>query len=645
MKRLLALIGSLALLAPSAAWAENLYTEVLKNVQDELTYPAYVVNFAAQVLSTDSMQLDSVLAKSALEGEVKPFCEAAQKQDSYSCQKLMDDLREVADREMDTIRLGHQMEAIASNYEVPVRAFSQQPDKLTSSYATILKIWGIDLGNLKDMRSIRLLGRPDGLDSQVQDVQSRLDALKKEENDEQRTAAVWRYEYGLHFVENDSTERDPDGGSGPGTQRQYLFKRQPDLESALHQLLAALEPTIDPPLEPGETAVFLLQDKPGDAPSNVTIWAYIRRPKGGSLSAANSLEDPLQGLPERDIGLRWATPLLPVAPSLLSDENSSANAGTPILGGKYPPPPEQSSDGAIVQTGGGGLCKSLAGRSGYLCRTRQVPDEETCESDQNPGPQPGVIQLISCRSSSQSSNGGASSSSEDACAKKLLATDVSNGAQTSGTSALPCAPGTDTREEYSILGHTCFVRACGERTAGHSIIPGQDPLVVQESTSPWGACMAGTEDVPPLKIYPSIYSSPSFPAYNPAQRVRELDIQYCQVNGKPPLSPPVICDTSVQRLLQRVPKDGIATSLIIAQETDTGPADEILLGMEAYGAEAGADLYRDYLRQASNAINGTFSTTVDLLDRLTHVTFPKSMCPLTHEDTLLLCPASGSATP
>lgn|GEM_PF-3492268 len=675
MKRLIAAIGIVVTLAPTAVAGANtpLYSTIRDLVESEKKYPDDVVSFTAQALTTDELQLAADDVRTVLEGNWYQICETYMLDLAIECPTLTAKIRQVADREMATIRLGHELQAIATNYELPILPFSQQPDKLTAAFANILKIWGIENLSLKGTSAVRLLPPPEDnsqVESAVQDVHSALNELIDGENEEERIAAVWRYQYGVQFVRNHSRETNPDGASGPDTERQYLFKRQEDVEGRLRLLIDILEPTIDPPLNPGELALFLLPAEPQEAQDNVVIWVMIRKPKVNNESAYDENYNPnpnynpdeydLEDLPTEDAGLRWAFPLEPVRPSILKESDD-----TMIPAGFYPPLPNKEDEGAWIQEGGGGLCKSLAGSNGYLCRPRVTQGEEgcPCQEDsqcgesgtcvQKPGteekyckidPKPNTILLTACRSLSSSSvssgASGQSSSYDDVCKDKFF------GAKSSDGSVLiaSCQPGTETTYDYSILGHTCFIRTCAEQTRGHSIIPGQDPLVVQESTSPWGACMAAPKEYEPLVVAPSIYSHPPLPAYNPAARARELDIQYCQAHGKPPLSPPVLCQTDISQYLRRLQKEPTANGIRLLKELDRDEQDELQQGMPAYGAEAGADLYRDFIRQVSVALNGTFETTVQVLERIPKTSFPDTMCPMNYEDTLALCPADGSST-
>ncbi|MEK7218266.1 MAG: hypothetical protein AAB728_02260 [Patescibacteria group bacterium] len=187
-----------------------------------------------------------------------------------------------------------------------------------------------------------------------------------------------------------------------------------------------------------------------------------------------------------------------------------------------------------------------------------------------------------------------------------------------------------------MLGHACFVRECAERTYGHTVVPRREPLVAQETTSPWDHCREPDPEPIPLKI-PTTASVPVFPAYNPEARAKELLLQYCQSRGSAPSLPPVLCQTSPSASLALTNAIAAFTGLSLTREGDETAQKEQLEAAEAQGLDRGTSLEREYLRQVSAAINGTLRATVDVLQQLALTAFPTAMCPLDPREDLMVC--------
>jgi hypothetical protein len=620
VRKTFALIGALSVLLPlaagTAAAKEGLFEQVSRMVLEEQRIPDDVAAFAAHAFNAWAAANDPGLTpltpedvRAVLESLAPPHPLCAKLGINYSgrCQSAYDAIRKIAERETATLRLGRRLQVTATHYEEPISSFSVQPSELSAAYLEVLQVWGIPLNaSSTSLPQLRLLslGNDEETMMLLQSLDGTLQSLPREE---QRTAAVWRYQYGLSFVEQKSAATDPDRQSGPGTERQYLFARPPDVERSLRDLRNAVVRKVDPPLLAGEIAMALLPLR-----ENVFAWAYVR---DGSKDVPG--ED---ALPLQDVGLRWDTALNPVLPSLLADEN------TAIVGGTYPPPPVRSPEGDALAAGGSGLCDSLSGRQGFLCstRTRRTMGTGSC-LEPPPPPKDNTIILSPCSPPSSSTGANAL---RDIC-KQLRSSS-------SASSAQPCQPGGEASYPYTVIGHACFVRECAERTYGHTVIPKRDPLVAQEDTSPWDHCREPDPEPEPLKI-PAAAALPVFPAYNPEARAKELLLQYCQSRGRPPTLPPVLCQTSPSASLALTNVMAAFTGLSLTREWDTHAQEEYLEAAEAQGLDRGTTLEREYLRLVSAAINGTLRTTVDVLRQMAMNTFPTAMCPLNPQEDLMVC--------
>ncbi len=290
------------------------------------------------------------------------------------CLEMVSDVRRIAADEMRVRRLGRELQAEATGYELPLSDLPGRSAQVAADLRGILSIWGAGGGAaattvsgslLRTVSFAERVGSNPGLYQQLfNDVAFALSSLDAEE----RIAAVWRYQYGVRLVRDERAPGFPAPhpytplDSGPGTERQFLFKRweqDPDLEGKLlaiwQEVRGALQDpqVFAPPLQPEETALITFPQELLDLlPDNVLLWVRL----DGNYEAMH---------PMGDIGLQWVVPLEPVLPSLTWEED-------PILGGAYPPEPvrRELSGSTLVSlpVDGAGLCSTPAGGRGYLCR-------------------------------------------------------------------------------------------------------------------------------------------------------------------------------------------------------------------------------------------------------------------------------------
>jgi hypothetical protein len=612
----------LGMLLPLGVSASFSFATIKGMVADERYTPGNVGTFVANILGIS----EGDIAEALRTGMPNGLCASKHLGNGTECQAAAERIKTYTEREAEVIRLGHKLQIIATSYEAPIADFSLQPEKLAGTFASILRTWGIpDIDVTNRLRKVRIIDPTD--DTTKQKLSDKVDAVRQTLYGfaaEERIALIWRYQYGLAFVQKDDgtlsfdETQNPDGQSGPGTERQYLFKRNKSVERALDELRTFVGGLVDPPLERKEIAVF----SGGDDPN---IWVYFRNEQDAADDTS---------LPLSDAGTRFKTAMEPVMPSILHN-------GQPIPGGRYPPPPERKDDKVLIK-GGAGLCHSLFGSEGYLCRERTSSLRAASCAETEPTPQPGVIILTSCtpRSSSSSSlSSGAGASSNSASSidvtkicmvyrKNMSGSTVSaSSVASSGSSQPPCAPESQATYPYTIIGHSCFIRECGMRTFDHSVIPGRQPLVSQDSAKPWNFCLYPSQPAEPLKL-PSGLALPPFPAYNPAAEMREMNIAFCQKALRPPLSPPSRCQTSPVLAVSLISRIPFSQGLNMVVGTDQQPIDEQLVSGEAMGLEAGMSINQEYLRRVSESLNGTFSAIVQILQKLADTKFPTTMCPL-----------------
>ncbi len=632
MKRFFIAIGFLLLLAGSAGTvhAATLFERIQRRVEEEQDVPQAVAEFTAKVLNEDITSFPRLRPLSLTAGEVTAvlkttlegvLCAKRATWMTWDCLEVEKAIRRVGNRELETISLGRRLQIAATGYEDPIATFSLQPSKLTSAYLETLKVWGIPLVTSGEAKqTIRILQPPPEANEYLSAIVDDLSPLSTEE----QVAAVWRYQYGVEFVTRTSTGSNPDGVSGPGTERRLLFKRVPALEEHLIGLRDLIEQLIEPPLDPGEMAVVVLTVPTPD--EDVLAWVHVRDTSLDAPAEEDEMDVGDKPLPPKDAGLRWKMALDPVSPSILTEEND------PIPAGTYPPPPEKQADGDIIAKGGGGLCATVTGRQGFLCRTRERNEDEAACEEEAPEPQERTIILSNCTppdEDSSSSEGEGASRTLDIC-KQLRS------GESSSPSASPCEPGSDASYPYTIMGHTCFIRECAERGYGHTLIPGREPFDSQESTLPWRQCKEDEEGKETLRL-PATLTLPIFPAYNPGSRMKELLLEYCQQRGKPPLLPPSLCQTSAAGSVDLLSTLYAAIGFNLLREQNTLAQDEQLTAAEGMGLDVGVGIYREYLRRVSASLTGTIRVTAAVLSELASGVFPTTMCPLNPQDDLSLC--------
>jgi len=363
MKRLSFAIGTMLLLliAGNTAEAKPLYDLIREDMEKEVgkenideEVAEYVAAFHRETWKLTKEEVEKIL-----QGKFPKVCGDRETTDPAhelgSCDRLVDSVRALAENEARIRTLGRSMQATATSYELPISDLPERTLKLSADLRGILNIWSAGTGSVKSTITGALIrtisADQDTFRPLMTTIGEKLNELKREE----REAAVWRYQYGVRLVNDDRAPRFPapfaDGQSGPGTERQYLFKHWEDLEETLMAIWDEIKnDTFDPPLSTQETVYFTFGKDLRDEtlPDNILLWARID-------GNANN------GFPFGDVGLQWQTPLHPVMPSLLDTQSEESKL---ILGGRYPPEPVTSQG----PTDGRGLCTNPLAMRGYLCR-------------------------------------------------------------------------------------------------------------------------------------------------------------------------------------------------------------------------------------------------------------------------------------
>jgi len=391
-RRLLTAGLLLTLLVPLHAFgAKPLYERMKEAVEEQIAREKFdeeIVPYLNAVYKEDWETTEDRI-RDFLKGDAGKACNDMEKADDLlSCEDLARRLDQLAEDETRIRTIGRLLQASASSYELPISDLPGRTTKLSADLRAILNIWSAGTGSVKSNINTPIIrsfsADPDIFEPLLTDIGETLETM----DDEQMTAAIWRYQYGVRLILNEKSPRFPgpyqDAHSGPGTERQYLFKHWTDLEANLKAVWDTIkDDTFSPPLSANETVYYTFPKSlfESSLPDNVIVWARI----DGDSAA---------GFPFGDVGLQWEVPLEPVLPSLIEEGGSSSSAKA-ILGGTYPDEPAFEQDEVMEPVDGRGLCTSPVNERGYLCRAFTVisPDER-CPVV--PGSDPNEVELVYC---------------------------------------------------------------------------------------------------------------------------------------------------------------------------------------------------------------------------------------------------------
>lgn len=418
MKRSLILVG-LLLFTPVRVEGATLYQSVRESVRKELmvnpsgklTVQKNVARFVAESLAANEPQVKDNEMDAVLRREYTEICsaQASRKAMNYGqCTGLMSGIRGAILMQETLRNLGRDLQAIATSYEVMIDGYPGRSTTLPSRYASLVLLWRAGTNTVladPSRVSIRMATLPKGTawDDAVEALKNDLNNLEGDE----RTAAVWRYQHGVRYVQGKRVDYPlpppvtPD--TGPGTERQFQTHRwdgaggTTDIEGPLGALFSLLVGKVSEekaPLLSGEVVFFPVIEM-----DDAIAWGYVEVCQNPNAPGASCMSITLQTDPPQtimvtgDVGLQWETPLEPTPPALIALPEASCgppNTDCPAIGGgHYPPDPVD----------GTGLCTFPFARSGYLCRPVPPEGDSICENTpkREPGEEDAVI-LTRCDS-------------------------------------------------------------------------------------------------------------------------------------------------------------------------------------------------------------------------------------------------------
>lgn len=396
MKRLPALsAGLLLLLSLPAAHAASLYDMVKKSMDMELRsedVEEEVATFVEKLATEKEWDITKDEVASIVRGSTD-VCSKHEKLNGFGCAEVLKQIREMVSYENQVRLAGRHMQAIATEYELPISEIPRKTGTLSADLTGVVNLWkaGSNDGVQAAPKTIPSITIED--DDEKDKVKQLLQTLNDKLNEldpEERIGAVWRYQYGERLVRGkrtpDYAAPAPEQDNCEKTERRFLCKRWEEVENALDavwtELLRAYGDKKDtPPVYYIALPDELLQE----LPENTILWARMDR------DARH---------PQGDVGLQWEFPVEPVLPALIREGDNK-----PILGGTYPPePPQRKEENTKKRLEderlgrntdlGSGICSMAFAAKGYLCRAVSVESPAECPEPDSADKD--AIVLVSC---------------------------------------------------------------------------------------------------------------------------------------------------------------------------------------------------------------------------------------------------------
>jgi hypothetical protein len=609
----------------------GIYEDILENVKietgrgDDAIEPIEysVMEFAVLVYKKDKITLGDVL--DAVQGDINSLCkkQSALPDKSYAtCLRLVSNIKALVEREREIRMFGRDLQAITTGYEIPVDGYPGRLLNFPLQYNGIVNIWQTGKGSIDATQSGTLI-RTKKVDAKILDpfIKTLQKKINNIVNADQKTAAIWRYQHGLRFINGDRSppypnvpvipfhkESDPaDPDNGDSTERTYLYKRWPDIEDALEAIWDELKKDCDkiekfnPPLKEDEIVLFTFADI-----YPYLLWATI---DGTCLNNGDQ--------PNGDIGLQWQIATEPVLPNLLGPDDTN-----PILGGRYPPDPARQEGSDRVPLDGLGLCAHTFSGFGYMCKERsKALSGVICQN--NIAQDPDEIILAKCE------RGDAEEitiAGPDICKNIDWLFDFQPGA---GNPKI-CYPGNTANYINTIGNSMCYAGQCIEQSLElHRIVSGRQPFTAMGEAYPFDPLIK-EQKLSGIFAMPSPQTLGTLPRYTPERIVKMLDTALCQKNGLPPLTPPTLCMFNARKRLDfpLLTFAQITNNLLLQENESTKSIFDLQNLGTGIGTRIGTALYEGYLKVSVRSLADTIRIANDFLTAIQTVEFPDQMCPL-----------------
>lgn len=398
-----------------------------------------------------------------------------------SCMQLLNDIQQLVGSEREADQLGTDLMVIANGAELAIADEPHRPVNMAELAMVVRRVWagtGASVvpwdGSAKD---------------QVIDLQEHLSAL----GDRDLAKAVLRFHHGYF---RDEREADP------------RFSGVADeIGTDLRAIADVFGVRADNPKALGVFSV------PKLSTPNVGLWV-----RGD------------------DVGLQW---IYPTESTRLTYEEAGAYPRLHLQGDilAYPFSYSRLSYPAPVGVTSP-LCNRMMGRLGYLCRPLLEPATNCDNTGDNT-----AITLVRCDEEASRSDSGPAICSDfsqlfDEDGTPLQDPDNPgeiNPALTPADIEEICSPERQVLYKDDIESHACFIGFCLKQSlTGHSLLPGRNPTLVGETTSPYAACIRTD---PQLGLFTELVSESPYPLpeYKGLILVQDFDRSYCGITGDAPL--------------------------------------------------------------------------------------------------------------
>lgn len=493
-----------------------------------------------------------------------------------SCLSLQRDILSLLDSERVANQLGVDLLAITNGAELAVADEPHRPMNMADLAMVIRRVWsGTGAAAIPWDNSAR---------TEFQDLQTELQNLSKEDLDK----VILRFHHG-HY--RDIREDDP------------RFDGIGDSVADKLQALADRLGVVDNPRAVGVFAMPKLQV------DNVGVWA--RRD---------------------DIGLQW------IYPSHITRLTYEEADEYPVLRPQsdklaYPFAYEGSGIGAapFVESP---VCSRTMGRQGYLCRPLPEP-EENCEDPEND-----AITLVRCDQEATVTESGPRICPDF---DQLFLDDGTpledpanpgeiNPALTTADLMKLCTPERKTLYKDDIESHACYVSYCLlQSMSGHTLVPNRSPVVIDEATSPYLACLRTD---PQLGLYTELMEESPYtmPEYQGHFLVRDFDRAYCNVFGNAPLPLGGLCDYEANE-----PAALPVYTAVFTEQLGEREGGAVRYRQELVNGLAAAVGQRVALDQSAELQRKTFARLANFIDQIASLILELKNAPLTKTP----CPWTG----
>ncbi len=419
--------------------------------------------------------------KKDMAGQIHTFIQGAATVPG-SCLALRSDIVSLLHAEQEVEQLGADLMALANGSELAIADEPHRPLNMALHSLLLRRVWS--------GTGASVIPWDGSADDQFAGLDANLQSLTPEELEK----AVLRFHHGYF---RDQRERDP---------------RFAGIADAVGYDLKNIAETLRITGEPEAIGIFLV---PKLQANNVALWAR-----------------------KDDIGLMWIYPTnafrLTVEPAGQYPEfkkNGNALAYPFAFKGNAPP-----ADARLTSP----LCSRMIGREGYLCR----PQTATAKNCQNTGDRSSIT-LVNCTEGAERVTETTHGPSICPGFNNLFTDDGTpledpekrgqvNPALTTADFAEICSPEKKIIYPDNITSNACYISLCLQQSmSGHTLIPNRNPVVINEATSPYLACIRPD---PQLGLYTEIAEDSPYPLpeYLGQFLVQDFERQYCSKNADAP---------------------------------------------------------------------------------------------------------------